>query len=65
MILLTLLVLLLCNSPPGQPTTMTLVGNDKVGSLNKVNRDVGSDDVNNAVDTREIISRVRGDLCKI
>ena len=32
-----------------------VVGNDEVGSLNTGNRDVGSDDVNNAVDTREII----------
>ena len=39
-----------------------VVGNDKVGSLNTGNRDVGSDDVNNAVDTREIISRVKPDL---
>ena len=37
-------------------------GNDKVGNLNTGNRDVGSDDVNNAVDTREIISRVKPDL---
>ena len=39
-----------------------VVGNDKVGSLNTGNRDVGSDDVNNTVDTREIISRVKPDL---
>ena len=39
-----------------------VVGNDKVGSLNTGNHDVGSDDINNAVDTREIISRVKPDL---
>ena len=36
--------------------------NEKVGSLNMVNRDVGSDDINQAVDTREIISHVKPDL---
>ena len=36
--------------------------NKKFGSLNTVNRDVGSDDINNTVDTRDIISRVKPDL---
>ena len=36
--------------------------NEKVGSLNMVNRDVGSDDIDNTVDTRDIISRVKPDL---
>ena len=36
--------------------------NDKFGSLNTGKRDVGSDDVNSGVDTREIISRVKPDL---
>ena len=36
-----------------------VVGNDKVGSLNTVKRDVGSDDVNNTVGMRDIISRVK------
>ena len=44
------------------PRARNVVGNDKVGSLNTGNRDVGSDDVNNAIDTREIISRVKPDL---
>ena len=44
------------------PRARNAVGNDKVGSLNTGNRDVGSDDVNNAIDTREIISRVKPDL---
>ena len=39
-----------------------VIGNDKVGILNIINRDVGSDDVNNAIDTREIILRVKLDL---
>ena len=39
-----------------------VAGNNKVGSLNTGNRDVGSDDINRAVDTREIISRVKPDL---
>ena len=39
-----------------------VVENDKVGSLNKVNRDVGSDDFNNSVGTRNIILRVKLDL---
>ena len=39
-----------------------VLGNDKSGSLNTGNRDVGSDDVDNAVDTREIILRVKPDL---
>ena len=38
------------------------MGNDKVRSLNTGNRDVGSDDVNNTVDKREMISRVKPDL---
>ena len=39
-----------------------VVGNNKVGSLNTGNRDVSNDDVNNTVDTRKIISRVKPDL---
>ena len=39
-----------------------VVGNDKVGSLNMGNHDVGSDDVNKTLDMREIISRVKPDL---
>ena len=35
---------------------------NKVGSLNTGNSDVGSDDINQAVDTREIISHVKPDL---
>ena len=38
------------------------VGENKVGSLNTGNRDVGSDDIKQAVDTREIIARVKPDL---
>ena len=38
------------------------VGENKVGGLNMVNSDVGSDDINQTVDTREIISRVKPDL---
>ena len=36
-----------------------VVGNDKFGSLNMVKHDVGSDNSENAVDTRKIISRVK------
>ena len=39
-----------------------VVKNEKVRSLNMVNRDVGSDDINNTVDTRDIISHVKTDL---
>ena len=39
-----------------------VAGNNKVGSLNTGNHDVDSDDVNKAVDTREIISRLKPDL---
>ena len=39
-----------------------VVGNDKGGSQNTGNCDVGSDCVNNDVDTREIISRVKPDF---
>ena len=39
-----------------------VVGNDKFGILNTGNCDIGSDDVNNTVDTREIILRVKSDL---
>ena len=35
------------------------VGENKAGSLNTVNRDVCSDDINQAVDMHEIISRVK------
>ena len=35
-----------------------VVGNDKAGSLNTVNRDLGSNNINNTVDTREMILRV-------
>ena len=38
------------------------VGNDKFGILDTGNRDVGSDDVNNALDMREIILRVKPEL---
>ena len=38
------------------------VGENKVGSLNTGNRDVGSDDIKQAVDMREIIARVKLDL---
>ena len=41
---------------------MTVAGNNKFGSLNTDNRDVGSDNANKAVDMREIISRVKPDL---
>ena len=40
----------------------TAVVNDKVGSLNIGSRDIGSDNVNNTVDTRKMISRVKPDL---
>ena len=36
--------------------------NKKVGSLNTVNRDIGSDEINNTVDMCNIISRVKPDL---
>ena len=39
-----------------------VVVNDKVRSLNTLNRDVGSDDVNNGVETRKIISCIKPDL---
>ena len=39
-----------------------VVGNDKVKSLNMGNCDVGSDDVNNTVDTREVISCIKPEL---
>ena len=38
------------------------VGENKVGSINTGNRDVGSDDTKQAVDTCKIISRVKPDL---
>ena len=38
------------------------VGENKVGSLNMGNSDVGSDDINQTVDMREIISRAKPDL---
>ena len=38
------------------------VGENKVTSLNMGNRDVGSDDINQDVDTREIISNVKSDV---
>ena len=38
--------------------TGTRVSENKAGSLNTGNRDVGSDNLNQAVDTRKIISRV-------
>ena len=38
------------------------VGENKVGSLNTGNCDVGSDNINQAVETRNIISRVKPDL---
>ena len=41
---------------------MSVVENEKFGSLNTVNRDVHSDNFQNAVDTRNIISRVKPDL---
>ena len=39
-----------------------VVGDEKVKSLNTVNRDIGSDDLHHTVDTRDIISRVKIDL---
>ena len=33
-----------------------VVGENKVGSINMVNRDIGSDNIKQAVDTRKIIS---------
>ena len=39
-----------------------VVGYDKIGSLNMVNRDIGSDDINNAIYTREIKLHVKPDL---
>ena len=41
---------------------MDVAGNNKVGRLNTGSCDVGNDDVNKAVYTREIISRVKPDL---
>ena len=38
------------------------VVNHKVGSLNMVNRDVGSDNVRHTVDTRDIVLRMKPDL---
>ena len=38
------------------------MGDEKVGSLNMVNRDIGSDNVRHTVDTRDIISRMKPDL---
>ena len=38
------------------------VGENKVGSLNTGNLDVGIDNIKQAVDTREIIARVKPDL---
>ena len=40
----------------------TIIGNDKAGILNIGNRDIWSDNVNNAVYTHEIILRVKPDL---
>ena len=45
----------------GEATEGSL-GENKVGSLNTGNRDLGSDYINQAVDTREIILRVKTDL---
>ena len=42
--------------------SLNTVGENKVGSLNTGNRDVGSDDIKQAVDTRETIARVKPDL---
>ena len=42
-----------------------VVGNDKVGSLNTVNRGIGSDEVHHTVDTRNIVSRVKPELLSI
>ena len=39
-----------------------VVVNDKVGILNTGNHDVGSDDTNIAVDTSEIIPRIKPEL---
>ena len=39
-----------------------VVGDEKVRSLNTVNRGIGSDDVRHTVDTRDIISRIKIDL---
>ena len=39
-----------------------VVENEKSGSLNTENRDVGSDNFHNTVDTRDIISRVKPGL---
>ena len=39
-----------------------VVENEKVGILNTVNHDLGSDEFHNAVDMRNIISRVKLDL---
>ena len=48
------------------PTNMSpapyVAKNEKVGSLNTVHCDVGSDNINNTVDTRNIILRVKPDL---
>ena len=38
------------------------VGENKVTSLNMGNRDVGSDNIKQAVDTRKIIAQVKPDL---
>ena len=38
------------------------VGEKKIGSLNMGNRDVGSDDINQAVEMRDIILRVKPNL---
>ena len=38
------------------------VGENKAGSLNTGNCDVGSDDIKQAVDMREIIARVKPDF---
>ena len=42
--------------------SLSVLGEKKVGCLNMGNRDIGSDDINQAVDTREIISRAKPDL---
>ena len=39
-----------------------VVKTNKSGGLNMINRDIGSDDINNTVDTRDIILRVKPDL---
>ena len=39
-----------------------VVKNEKCGSLNTGNRDVGSDNILHTVDTRDIIYRVKPDL---